>query len=77
MFLRLGIEPSFHVCCPPVLTNRLPKKMVMSAHHQRQTLDAVFAALKAVKTGEGELLDGTAGSLLQLPRLDLNQEPQS
>ena len=24
-YLCLGIEPSFHVCCPPVLTNRLPE----------------------------------------------------
>ena len=27
-YLCLGIEPSFHVCCPPVLTNRLPEVVV-------------------------------------------------
>ena len=27
LVLCLGIEPSFHVCCPPVLTNRLPEDL--------------------------------------------------
>ena len=44
--LCLGIEPSFHVCCPPVLTNRLPEGKVMSAHHQQKTLSAIFTALE-------------------------------
>jgi hypothetical protein len=34
------------VCCPPVLTNRLPEGKVMSAHHQQKTLSATFTALE-------------------------------
>ena len=45
-FLCLGIEPSIQVRCPPVLTNRLPEEKVMSAHHQRKTLSAIFTALE-------------------------------
>ena len=27
ILLCLGIEPNFYVCCPPVLTNRLPEEV--------------------------------------------------
>ena len=29
VFLCLGIEPSFYVCYPPVITNRLPEVVIV------------------------------------------------
>ena len=47
MYLCLGIEPSFHVCYPPVLTNRLPEE---KAGNEDRTRDSNLEGWRVTAT---------------------------